>query len=144
MVIGKLYRSIDRIAELSEEIKEELSVEGEVYNCAAADDYSWLIAKVEDISCGDYAYGMALLCNNQYVIRKIIYSDQSDYLVDGCIRMLVNEIFDCNHQSVIAEVGTSTKELEQVYRLIGFIVLERAENHLRMKIDKNKFKSHKC
>lgn len=144
MIVGKLYRSIDEITDLPKEIKEQLSIDEELRRCTAADDNHCFIAKVDDLSCRNYAYGMAVLSDNQYEIRKLVYSHQSEYLVDGCIRMIVNEIFNYNYEFIIADVETSANDLEQIYRLIGFITVERSKNHLNMKIDKQSLKSCRC
>lgn len=143
MIVGKLYRSIDEIENLPKDIKDELSIEEQLRRCVAADDKHWLIAKVDDLSCSNYAYGIAVLSDHQYVIRKLVYSHQCEHLADGCIRMLVNEIFNCNYEFVLAEVETRGRDLERVYSLIGFMILDRSGNHIKMKVGKRNLKSCK-
>lgn len=144
MIVGKIYRGKDEIAELSIKIKEDLLLKEKWYNDKEVDEESVLVAKVEDLSNNKYAYGIVAFDETYYNIKNIIYSDKSEYLLDCCIRMLVRQGFDENYKTIVAKVTISDKKVQQILSHIGFIIDKKTKSSLEMKVTVGSLSKNNC
>lgn len=144
MIVGKVYRSLDELSDLPLKIKDDLFSRERWNNHNYSNEDHWLIVEVKDLSGKKYAYGIVTYNETNYFINNVIYTNQSEYLIDCCIRMLVREGFDKNYEVVLAEIETSNKNLQEIFALIGFDIGRKTESSIKMNITAHKFSKHNC
>lgn len=144
MIVGKIYKGIDQLAEISLKVKEDLFLKEKWYRDQELDEESLAIAKVVDLSNQKYAYGIVTFNEAYYNIKNVIYSEKSEYLLDCCIRMLVREGFNENYKAIVAEVTISDKKVQQILSDIGFIIDKKTVSSLEMKVTVGSLSKNNC
>lgn len=141
MVRAKIYRSENELNNIQKEIQ---NVFDNIYEFNQEIDGELIACKAEDSSNNQTVYLLGNYKENCIMILSCLAPENSDYLLDCCIRMLLNSFFSNIYSETILNVPNMETMLLKVCKQIGFKVLEYTINYTKISIDKQQFYKNIC